>query len=333
LDRWTEIELLVEIAEQGTLSRAAEKLGLSIAAASRYLASLEARLNARLVQRTTRALTLTDIGESHYRNCKSLLADFKEAEAAVNATALNPTGVLRVSASVSFSVHHIAPLLRSYAALYPNVRVHVEAANRYHDLIDNNVDVAIRTREFENDSNITIRRLAQTRRILTASPHYLSLHGTPTSVNELAHRPMLIYTHSQHPDELAFQRGRESCSVRVNGLLASNEGQVLRAAALDSMGILVQPKYIVYDDLVAGRLVPVLDDWDLPRLTINVAFQTRRHMSAKVRTFIDFLVDHFTRMEYDRKWTSSGQMATTGMPGDLLSPAAPTGPRHALPSG
>jgi DNA-binding transcriptional LysR family regulator len=103
---------------------------------------------------------------------------------------------------------------------------------------------------------------------------------------------------------LSFQAGSENKVIKVKGLLESNEGQVLRVAALNGMGILVQPKYIVYDDLVAGRLVSVLDEWDLPRLRINVAFQSRRHMSAKVRTFIDFLVEHFERMDYKRKWTS-----------------------------
>lgn len=309
MDRWTEIELFVQTAELGSMSKAAEMLGMSNAAASRHLASLEQRLGAALVQRSTRRLTLSEVGESYYRSCKSVLADLREAEMAVNAVSLNPTGTLRISASLSFSVQHIAPLLHRYTARYPNVAAHVEAANRYHDLIDNNIDVAIRTREFENDSSVTIRRLAQTRRILCASPGYLIAHGAPESIESLARHPMLLYTYSNNPNELAFRRGEESVQVKIKGLLESNDGQVLRAAALEGMGILVQPKYIVYDDLVAGRLVSVLDDWDLPRLQINIAFQSRRHMSAKVRTFIDFLVEHFQRMDYERKWTSFDQPA------------------------
>ena len=314
MDRWTEIELFVQTAEQGSLSRAAEALGLSNAAASRHLAALEERLGGRLVQRSTRRLTLTEVGETFYRRCKAVLAEMKEAESAVNASSLNPSGRLRVTASVSFSVHHIAPVLREYTRRYPNVTVHVEAANRYYDLIENNIDVAIRTREFESDSNITIRRLADTRRILTASPGYLNVRGTPRTVEELLERPLLLYTYSNHPNELVFRRADETRVVKVKGLLESNEGQVLRAAALDGMGILVQPKYIVYDDLVAGRLLSVLDDWDLPRLRVNVAFQSRRFMSAKVRTFIDFLVEHFAAMDYDRKWTSFESPAAAPRP-------------------
>ncbi|GAA4340093.1 LysR family transcriptional regulator [Variovorax defluvii] len=303
MDRWTEIELFVHVAELGSLSRAAEATGLSNAAASRRLAALEARLGAQLVQRNTRRLALTETGEQYHARCRAILADLREADSAVNASAAEPMGTLRVSASLSFAVQHIAPLLRAYTERYPQVTVHVEAANRYLDLIDNNIDVAIRTREYENDSGITIRGLAETRRILAASPGYLDRRGAPRTVDELAGHDLLIYTYANNPDELSFRRGEERRALKVKGLLESNDGQVLRAAALDGLGILVQPKYILYDDIVAGRLVPVLDDWDLPRLRINIAFQSRRHMSAKVRTFIDFLVRHFERMEYERKWT------------------------------
>ena len=304
MDRWTEMELLVQTTELGSMSRAAESLNMSNAAASRHLASLEARIGARLMLRSTRGLSLTETGERFYQSCKSVLANMRDAEAAASATVLNPTGTLRVTASLSFSVHHIGPLLKEYMARYPNLRVYVEVSNRYHDLIDNNIDVAIRTREFERDSNVTIRRLAATRRILAASPSYLNAHGAPRSVEDLASRPLLLYTYANSPNELNFRRGEETRSILVQGLLESNDSQVLRAAALSGMGILVQPKYILYEDLVAGRLISVLDDWDLPQLTINIAFQSRRHMSAKVRTFIDFLVTHFERMDYHQKWTS-----------------------------
>lgn len=304
MDRCTEMELLVQTAELGSMSRAAEALDMSNAAASRHLASLEARIGARLIQRSTRGLTLTEVGGDFYRSCKNVLADMKDAEAAASATVLNPRGTLRITASLSFSVHHIAPLLKEYTTRYPNVRVYVEVSNRYHDLIDNNIDVAIRTREFERDSNITVRRLASTRRILAASPGYINAYGAPGNVDELANRALLLYTYSNSPNELTFHRGDETRNIHVQGLLESNDGQVLRAAALGGMGILVQPKYILYEDLVAGRLVSVLDDWDLPQLTVNIAFQSRRHMSAKVRTFIDFMAAHFEKMDYDRKWTT-----------------------------
>ena len=302
MDRWTEIELFVQVAETGSLSRAAEALDLSNAAASRHLSALEERLGARLVERNTRRLYLTDTGQEFFSRAKAILAELKDAESAVNATALNPTGVLRITASLSFSLHHVAPLLREYTRRYPNVTVHIEAANRYMDIIDNNIDVAIRTREFEPDSNITIRRLAETRRVLTASPRYLAQHGIPKTLEDLQRHKWLIYTHSNNPNELRFTKNGQTTTVMVKGVLDSNDGQILRVASLDGLGILVQPSYIVYDDIVSGRLVPVLDEWDLPRLTVNLAYPSRKHLSAKVRTFIDFMAEHFIKMDYERKW-------------------------------
>ena len=303
MDRWTEIELFVQVAETGSLSRAAEALNLSNASASRHLAALEDRLGARLVERNTRRLYLTDTGQEFFQRARNILGDLRDAESDVNAAALNPTGVLRVTASLSFCMHHIAPLLREFTDRYPNVTVQVEAANRYLDIIDNNIDVAIRTREVEPDSNITIRRLGETRRVLAASPGYLARHGFPRTLDDLQKHKLLIYVHANNPHELRFTRGTEQRTVSVRGLLETNDGQIVRAAALDGMGILVQPVYIVYDDIVAGRLVPVLDEWDLPHLTINLAYPSRKHLSAKVRAFIDFMAGHFAKMDYERKWT------------------------------
>jgi len=303
VDRWTEIELFVQVAETGSLSRAAEALELSNAAASRHLSALEERLGARLVERNTRRLYLTDTGQEFFIRAKSILSDLKDAESAVNATSLNPTGVLRITASLSFSMHHVAPLLREYTQRYPNVTVHVESANRYLDIIDNNIDVAIRTREYEPDSNITIRRLAQTRRILTASHRYIAQYGKPQTLLELAQHKLLIYIHANNPNEMRFTKDGETVTITAKGLLESNDGQILRTAALDGLGILVQPTYIVYDDIVAGRLVPLLEEWELPQLTINLAYPSRKHLSAKVRTFIDFMAEHFARNDYERKWT------------------------------
>ncbi|CAG9166392.1 LysR family transcriptional regulator [Cupriavidus pampae] len=316
MDRWTEIELFVQTAELGSLTKAAENLEMSNAAASRYLNSLERRLSARLIERSTRRLYLTQVGEQFFRRCKEVLAEMKEAEADVSANVLEADGTLTVTASLSFSMIHIAPLLPEFTARYPKVSVNIIAANRYYDIMDSGIDLAIRTREFEPDSNLTVRRLAQTRRILAASPRYLDQRGTPRTVEDLANHAMLIYSYANRPNELIFTRGRaeegvdggagsgEKRVINVRSTFESNDGQVLRAAALKGMGILVQPKYIIYDDIVAGRLVPVLDDWDLPRLTVNIAFQNRAHLPARVRLFIEFLVDHFHRMDYERKWTS-----------------------------
>ena len=314
MDRLLELELLVQVAETGSLSGAALALELSNAAASRHLAALEERLAIRLVERNTRRLYLTGEGREFYTRAKAVLADLADAESSVGATALNPTGLLRVSASLSFAMQHIAPRLPEYTRRYPKVRVHVEAANRYLDLIDNGIDVAIRTREVEPDSNITIRRLAATRRVLCASPAYLAARGVPRTPQDLGGHALLIYIYSNNPHELRFSREAQSEVVPAAGLLESNDGQILRAAALGGLGILVQPSYIVYDDIVAGRLVPVLDDWDLPRLQINIAYPSRKYLSAKVRSFIDFMVEEFERHGYERKWTGRHAVSSFAPP-------------------
>ncbi|WP_189616296.1 LysR family transcriptional regulator [Pigmentiphaga litoralis] len=314
MDRWREMELFVQIAEQGSLTRAAEAVGLSNAAASRHLSTLEQRVAARLVERNTRRLYLTEVGEAFYQRCKSILADMQDAESMANATAVNPTGDLRITASVSFAMRHIAPILPAFTQRYPQVNVHLVTSNRYYDLIENGIDLAIRTREGEADSTLTIRRLAETRRVLAASPRYLDQYGTPQAVQDLARHRLLLYTYANRYDELRFTRRGPGAAmdsppsavaaITVKGLLESNEGQVLVAAALDGLGILVQPKYIIYDEIVAGRLVPVLDDWDLPRLSINLAYPNRQYLPAKTRCFIDFLVGHFDAMEFGRKWST-----------------------------
>jgi DNA-binding transcriptional LysR family regulator len=303
VDRFTEIELFVQTAELGTLSKAAEKLDISNAAASRHLAALESRLKVRLVERNTRRLALTNAGHDFYARCKSLLAEMAEAEASVNAALVEPTGTLTITATISFSMLHLAPLVPKFQKLYPGIKVKLLGANRYYDIMDSDIDLAIRTREFEADSSITIRKLAETRRILAASPAYLARRGHPRSVEDLQQHDLLIYSHANHPNVMEFTKGEDKLSIKIQPSLETNDGQIVRAAALAGAGILVQPKYIIYDDLVAGRLVPVLDDWNLPRLTINLAFQDRRYMPAKTRLFIDFLLDHFKREEYERYWT------------------------------
>jgi len=304
MDRFTEMALFVEVAERGSLGAAAIALGLSNPAATRYLASLESRLQVRLVERNTRRLYLTSEGRDFLERARHVLAELHEAEAAVNNSVVNPSGVLRISASLSFAMQVIAPRLTKYHLRYPQVKVHVETANRYLDMIDNGIDVAIRTREYEPDSTITIRRLATTRRVLAAAPAYLAARGTPMNPGDLEQHDLLLYVHANHPNELKFSRLNQSQTVTVDGLLESNDGQVLRAGALNGLGILVQPSYILYEDIVAGRLVPVLDDWDLPRLQINIAYPNRKHLSAKVRSFIDFIVEEFSLGDYERKWTS-----------------------------
>ena len=303
MDRFTGMELFVRTADYGTLSKAAESLNLSIPTASRHLAALEKRLKVRLIDRNTRRLALTGAGNEFYRRCKSLLMELKEAEAAANATLVDPVGTLTITSSISFAKIHLAPLLPAFANLYPGIRIKLLGQNRYFDILDSDIDLAIRTREFEPDSNIVIRKLAESRRVLAASPDYLARAGLPGAIQDLGQHRMLIYSYANNPMILNFNRREAAESIKIEPAMESNDGQILVAAALAGAGILVQPKYIIQQYLSDGQLVSVLDDWDLPRLTINIAFQHRRYMPAKTRLFIEFLIEHFRTKQYERQWT------------------------------
>lgn len=304
MDKWAQVEFFVQVAELGSLSRAAEKLEISNAAASRTLHALEERLGVRLVERTTRRLWLTEAGHAFHRRCAAMLAEMAEAEAAVQEATLQPSGLLRVTSSVSFAMMHIAPMLPEFNRRYPQVTVQITAANRYPDFIEAGIDVAIRTREFESDSGITVRRLAITRRVLAGTPGYFAEHGTPTVPEDLKDHRLLIYNLAKDPNVLHFYRGDEKRDTAIIGMLDSNEGQVICAAGRAGLGIVIQPLYIIYDDIVAGRLVPVLTDWELPPLTINLAYQSRRHQPAKIRVFTEFLIERFQSMDLEKKWAT-----------------------------
>ena len=302
MDRLTSMELFVAVAELGTMNKAAEKLEISNAAASRHITALENRLNVRLIERTTRRLALTTIGMEYYKKCKAFLSELDQSEAEITSSAVEPEGTVTITSSISFAIMHIVPLLPKFNKLYPKIKINIIGANRYHDIIDSNIDLAIRTREFEPDSNLTIKKLVTTHRILAASYDYIKKKGKPNTIEELNNHDILLYSHANNPRVLNFTKDDETREFITNPLLETNDGQIVRAAALNGLGILIQPLYIIYQDIVEGRLIPILNDWQLPELTINIAFQSRHFMPLKNRLFIDFLVKDFKEKEYERYW-------------------------------
>lgn len=305
MDRIQQMTLFVQVAEQSSLSKAAQALGISSASASRHLAALEERLGVRLVERTTRRLWLTDAGREYHRRCVELLAEMDEVDAEIGAATLDPSGLLRVTSSVSFAMLHIAPALPGFLERYPRIRVQVVAANRYPDFIEAGIDVAIRTREHESDSGITMRTLARTCLVTAAAPAYVAQHGAPRVPEDLRAHRMLVYNLLSDPHTLRFRRGQEARTVRISSVLDSNEGQVINEAALAGLGIITQPLYMLHRDFEAGRLVPLLTDWELPPLTISLAYQSRRHQPAKVRAFTQYMVDRFNALHLEERWAAS----------------------------
>jgi DNA-binding transcriptional LysR family regulator len=305
MDRWEQIKLFVLTADLGSLSKAAAKLDMSNAAASRSLNALENQLGARLIERTTRRMWLTAVGEEFHRRCSSILSEMAEAESIVSEEAVSPRGVLKVTSSVSFAAMHIAPALPEFLQRYPNLSVQITTANEYRNFIEAGIDIAIRTKEHEDDSGITVRRLAKTRRVLAASPSYLAEYGRPTVPDDVAKHRMLVYNLAADPYLLHLRKGNEQHHIAITSALDSNEGQVIVAAGRAGLGIVIQPLYIIHDDVVSGRLIPVLEDWQLPPLTINLAYQSRRYQPAKIRVFSEFLIERVKRLHLEKRWMTA----------------------------
>ncbi|CAI0850932.1 LysR family transcriptional regulator [Serratia quinivorans] len=293
MDRWTEYELFVKTSELGSLSKAAEALSLSNAAASRHLAALEDRLGVRLIERSTRRLFVTEIGKAFYDRAKEALTTMQSATDAVTASKNHPVGVLRVTGSLSLCLQLIFPLIPKFKIINPDVRLDIVAENRYFDIIDDNIDIAIRTRESEPDTGLIVRKLTETKRVLAATPEYLKSHGCPRHPQELADHQLLLYSYANDPYKMVFQRGEESVTTFLTPYLEANDGFLIRTAALQNLGILAQPTYVIQEDLQSGRLVQILEDWELPRLAVNLVYTSRLHLPAKTRAFIDFLISEF----------------------------------------
>ncbi|MEW9897121.1 LysR family transcriptional regulator [Chitinivorax sp. PXF-14] len=289
MDRLLAMQTFARVVEAGSFVRAAERLGISTTAASRLVADLEARLATRLLNRTTRRLSLTEAGQAYYERCQQILHDIDDAEIAVGSETRRPAGLLRLSAPFTFGHRHLAPLLLSYRAAYPEVTVEVSLSDRMIDLVEEGIDLALRITR-QPAPNLVARRLAPARILPCAAPAYLARHGTPGTPAELASHNCLVYTYGGMHTEWRFAGPEGDTAVRVAGSLRANNGDMLRAAALAGEGIVLEPSFNIGDDLRSGRLVPLLPAYRVAALGILAVYPSRRYLSAKVRSFVDHLV-------------------------------------------
>jgi DNA-binding transcriptional LysR family regulator len=267
---------------------------MSTSAVSRHVADLEAHLAARLLNRTTRRLSLTESGQALHERAVQLLADLAEAEEAVTSTAaIVPRGTLRLTSSISFGVRHLAPAIADFRSLHPELRFDVELSDRAVDIVDEGIDLAIRIGVLGSQSLIA-RRIGVSRMHVCAAPSYLARQQAPALPEDLAAHACLIYEYSPEADlwRFADAAGR-SHEVRVDGPVRTNNGQLLCALAVAGVGVALEPDFIVAPDVRAGRLVTLLPGYASPTLGIYAAYPSRRHLSAKVRAFVDFLAARF----------------------------------------
>ncbi|TAN54224.1 MAG: LysR family transcriptional regulator [Betaproteobacteria bacterium] len=287
------MSVFAKVVEQGSFARAAERLGISTSACSRHVADLEAHLATRLLQRTTRRLSLTEGGQAFYERCVQLLADLEDAEGAAAASSARPRGTIKLTCSINFGIRHVAPAIGAFQAQHGEVRFDVTLADRIVDLVEEGYDLAIRIGAAGGET-VVARRLGESRLVCCASRAYLERHGTPRSPEDLAGHRCLSYEYLPQRGLWQFRdrSGRER-PVRVSGPLHSNNGDLLAAAAAQGMGIALEPDFMVGDELKAGRLVRVLEAFAAPVSAIYAVYPSRRYLSAKVRAFVDYLAARF----------------------------------------
>lgn len=296
-----ELQTFVHIVDRVTITAAAARLGLAKSAVSRRLSELEDELGVELFHRTTRKLTLTDSGRGFYHRAIRILADLHEAQAAVSRAHRELSGQLRIAAPFSFGMLHLGPAIVEFQQLHPKLNFDIDFNDRQVDLIQEGFDLGIRIAVLK-DSSLIARKLARASIVVCASPDYLAKRGTPLTPDDLAEHHCMTYSYLQHPNRWQFvdQQGAQTV-VTVPSTLQSNNGDFIRQAATSGLGVLRQPTFITYESIARGDIVPILQDYTIPHVNIYAIYPPTRHLSQRVRTFIDFLIDRFAGVPYWEK--------------------------------
>ncbi|MFM2059780.1 MAG: HTH-type transcriptional regulator DmlR [Pseudomonadota bacterium] len=297
MDRFLEMQAFVAVVDAGSFVCGADALQMSKSVVSRLVADLERRLGVRLLQRTTRRLSLTWEGQLFHERCRDLLSGVIEAEAEVSRHAGEVIGELRVTAPVTFGLMYLAPLWPVFMARQPKLTLDVTLADRFVDLIDEGYDLAVRIAQLP-DSSMVSRRLAATRLILCATPEYLRRHGSPSVPAELAAHPVFAYKLLTTGDQWHFQGPQGPATVKVTPRMRSNSGDSCCEAALQHQGIVLQPSFLVGTHLDTGALVEVMPQYRSIELGIYAVYPSRKQLAPKVRLLVDFLVESFR----ERAW-------------------------------
>jgi DNA-binding transcriptional LysR family regulator len=296
--------IFARVAEAKGFSAAARRLGISKSVVSKEVAKLEKSLGARLLNRTTRQLSLTEVGAAFYDHCARIVQEAEEAALLVDRLHAKPRGVLKCTAPVAFATLHIAAALPEFVAQYPEVQVDMTVGDRFFDLADEGFDLAIRIAR-ELPPNIVARKLAPINRVVCATPEYFEKHGVPAVPQDLADHNCIVYTHA-NPDSLwRFKSPEGDIAVPVRGNLRLNDDEVIWQAVLGGLGISLLPTFTVGKDLQSGRLQAVLTEYTPTERNLFALYLPNRHLSAKVRVFIDFLLERYQSPPYwDRGWST-----------------------------
>lgn len=293
MDRLTEMEAFATVVDQGGFTDAARKLGISKSAVSKHVSSLEARLGARLLNRTTRRVSPTEIGLAYYDRARRVLNDAGEADALVTAMQAAPSGQLRISVATDFGANHLSPVLGEFLREFPDITVNMVLNNRYVELISEGFDMAIRIGEME-DSTLRARKLAETTMRMIAAPSYLERYGVPQRIDDLNDHKLLHHSSQSGGSvwKLTSPSG-EKRQVRTAGWLTVNDGQSLLNACISGLGIAYLSSFLCDEAIAKGQVVSLMTDLPTERQGIYAVYPPGRYTQPKVRAFIDFLVHQF----------------------------------------
>jgi DNA-binding transcriptional LysR family regulator len=301
------MRVFAKVVESASFTGAAARLGISASMVSQHVKELEERLEARLLNRTTRKVSLTETGRAYYERCTRLLADLEETEQAVSDLHAIPRGELRVNATPAFGILQLAPVIADFTSRFPAISVDLMLSNHMIDLIEESLDVAVRVGELP-DSSLIARQLAPCRMVVCGAPSYFEKHGTPRTPDDLTTHNCLTVAVTGLPYYRAWHlTAADGTALNISpiGNLRTNSGGVLKVAALAGHGLVCLPTYLVGDALQSGGLVTVLDDHTAPPLTLRALYPHNRHLSAKVRAFVDFLAARFGREPPWDSWCRS----------------------------
>lgn len=292
LDLLRAVKVFTSVVELGSFAQAADRLDMSRAMASHVVAQLESHLRTRLLQRTTRRLSLTEEGSEYFRRCQEILAQVEEAGAAVSDATRTPRGVLRFNTAPALTYFlDLHKVVNEYLVRYPHASLHVMLADQSVNLVEEGLDLALRVTG-NVEPNLVARRLARVRMLVCASPGFVQRHGMPRHPNDLATLNCLTFPHGHWRNRWEFQKGKERIAVSVSGRLRAGGGVLLARAALQGLGVVAEPEPLVYEGLRDGRLVQLLPDWEVPPMSLYAVYPQRRHLPAKVQCFIELLREH-----------------------------------------
>ncbi|HET8816272.1 MAG TPA: LysR family transcriptional regulator [Pseudidiomarina sp.] len=300
MDRLDAMRTFITVSREGSFTRAAERLDMSPQLVSKYVGQLEEHLGIRLLNRTTRRVSLTEAGRRYELSARQLLQDIDDLEHDLGDLQSHATGQLRISAPVSFAIAHLAPLLNAFQQQYPEVSFDVQLNDRKVDIVDEGFDLALRIGQLKSSSLIA-KRLAPIRLVICAAPHYLQQYGTPRKLEDLEHHKLLHYSLMEDDTSPLLRAWRQNRHI-----LISNNGDVLTRAAIAGLGLVIQPSFIVSDAVASGALVPLLDQYRPEPLALYAVYAHRTLLASKVRAFLDFSADYFGEIpEWDRAVTGT----------------------------